>query len=69
MFLNLDTTKTYYVSFVDEHGNHIDNGIIDDGGVYGAIFPDGNEIDPKMFTFNTYTLESEIVFSDLPPDY
>ena len=69
MFLNLDTTKTYYVSLVDEQGAPIDNGVTDDGGVYGAIFPDGNEIDPKMFTSNTYTLESEIVFSNLPSEY
>ena len=64
-FNDLALNTPYYVSEVDSWGNPIDNGKTSDGGVYGALFADGNRIeltpdDPNQFMY------FENVFAEIP---
>ena len=67
-FTGLALDTAYYVSETDEAGNPIDNGTTEDGGVYGAVFADGNRVELTAQAPEG-TVEFENAFSEPGRDY
>ncbi len=65
-FTNLEFGN-YYVSEVNEKGIPMDNGTDEEGGVFAAVFPDGNDVEITEEK-NEGLVEFENVFSEWPTD-
>ncbi len=58
----------YYVSETEVYGAPKKNGSLSNGGVYGAVYPDGNLAEVTRENLNP-SISFENVFSDIPKDY
>ena len=65
---NVPLDRVLYVGEVDKNGNLINSGVTSDGGIYGALFTNGNVI--KLTTsIPEKNVGLENVFSEIPTDY
>ncbi len=67
-FDEVEIGQKYYVSETDELGIPIDNGVTDSGGIFGAIFSNGNLVEITKESPHG-SIEFENVFSERPPEY